>query len=63
MAMALRKRFGPDLPVIVVAGGRSHVVAANVTAVQYELVWKPTRPAEFRALTTHLLRTVSVPNA
>ncbi|ODR99995.1 hypothetical protein AUC68_02510 [Methyloceanibacter methanicus] len=61
MVRALRERFGPELPAIVVTGDRSHAVAADVTAAQCELLCKPTRPAELRALMTHLLRAASAP--
>ena len=58
---ALRARFGPNLPAVVVTGDQSPAVAADVKAAQSELLRKPTRPAELRALMTHLLGTVSAP--
>jgi len=58
---ALRERFGDSLPAVVVTGDRSHAVAADVKAAQCELLRKPTRPAELRALMTHLLGKVTAP--
>jgi CheY-like chemotaxis protein len=52
---ALRARFGHNLPAVVVTGDWSPAVAADVSAAQCELLRKPTRPAELRALMTHLL--------
>ncbi|MDJ0512977.1 MAG: ATP-binding protein [Methyloceanibacter sp.] len=56
---ALRDRFGPTFPVVVVTGDWSPAVAADVAGAQCELLRKPTRPAELRALMTHLLGTHS----
>ena len=52
---ALRDRFGPNIPAVVITGDRSPSVAAEVTAAKCELLHKPTKPAELRALMTHLL--------
>ena len=52
---ALRARFGSDFPAVVVTGDWSPAVAADVAAAQCELLRKPTRPAELRAIMTHLL--------
>ena len=54
---ALRSRFGADFPAVVVTGDWSPEVAADVAAAGCELLRKPTRPAELRALMTHLLGT------
>lgn len=60
---ALRERFDPDLPAVVVTGDWSPSVAADVSAAGCELLRKPTRPAELRALMTHLLGMFSAPGA
>ncbi len=60
---ALRARFGPNFPALVVTGDWSPGVAADVSAAQCELLRKPTRPAELRALMTHLLGEYSVSGA
>ena len=48
---------------LVVTGDWSPGVAADVSAAQCELLRKPTRPAELRALMTHLLGEYSVSGA
>jgi signal transduction histidine kinase len=58
---ALRERFGADFPAVVVTGDWSPEVAADVNAAGCELLRKPTRPAELRALMTHLLGTYAGP--
>lgn len=60
---ALRDRFGADFPAVVVTGDWSPEVAADVTEAGCELLRKPTRPAELRALMTHLLGTQAGPKA
>lgn len=60
---ALRDRFGPNIPAVVVTGDRSQSVAADVTAARCELLHKPTKPAELRALMTHLLGAFSTVHA
>jgi two-component system, sensor histidine kinase len=60
---ALRERFGADFPAVVVTGDWSPEVAADVNAAGCELLRKPTRPAELRALMTHLLGTYAGPKA
>lgn len=60
---ALRDRFGADFPAVVVTGDWSPEVAADVSAANCELLRKPTRPAELRALMTHLLGTYGAPKA
>ncbi len=60
---ALRERFGADFPAVVVTGDCSPEVAADVNAAGCELLRKPTRPAELRALMTHLLGTYAGPKA
>jgi len=52
---ALREHFGPGIPAIVLTGDRSAVIAAAVSASKCEMMHKPVRPAELRALMTHLL--------
>ena len=53
---ALRSHFGEPLPALVVTADDSAAVEARVAAAGLELVQKPVRPAELRALTAHLLR-------
>lgn len=59
----LRDRFGSDFPAVVVTGDWSPEVAADVSAAKCELLRKPTRPAELRALMTHLLGAYAGPKA
>lgn len=46
---------GPDIPAVVITADRSPAVAANVLAAGCELMHKPLKPAELRALMSHLL--------
>ncbi|MEM7191703.1 MAG: hybrid sensor histidine kinase/response regulator, partial [Pseudomonadota bacterium] len=58
---ALRERFGPKLPAVVVTGDRSSEAAARITNADCELLCKPTKPAELRSLMSHLLGASSQP--
>lgn len=51
----LRGRAGPDIPVVVITADRGQSIAAEVQAAGCELMHKPVKPAELRALMTHLL--------
>lgn len=52
---SLRERFGANVPAVVMTGDRSAVIAAAVTGTGCELMHKPIKPAELRALMSHLL--------
>ena len=52
---SLRQAVGPDVPAVVMTGDRSPAVAADVMAAGCELMHKPIKPAELRALMAHLL--------
>jgi signal transduction histidine kinase/CheY-like chemotaxis protein len=60
---ALRERVGPNVPAIVMTGDRSADIAAEVMAAGYELMHKPIKPAELRALMSHLLGESRAPKA
>ena len=51
----VRRLAGHDLPAVVLTADRSPAVAADVLAAGCELMHKPIKPAELRALMTHLL--------
>lgn len=51
----LRDRFGPDIPAIILTADRSQPVAEIIREARCELMNKPARPAELRALVSHLL--------
>ncbi|MDX2287705.1 MAG: hybrid sensor histidine kinase/response regulator [Hyphomicrobiaceae bacterium] len=51
----LRRSFGDDLPAIVVTADHSAATAAAAELSACEILRKPVRPAELRALMTHLL--------
>ncbi|RAI57334.1 ATP-binding response regulator [Roseicella frigidaeris] len=51
----LRRRFGAELPAIVVSADHSEEVAAASRRAGCELLRKPVRPAALRALMAHLL--------
>jgi len=53
---SLREFVGPDVPAVVITGDRGLETAANVTAAGCELMHKPIKPAELRALMAHLLK-------
>ncbi len=52
---ALREQFGIAVPAIVITADRAPAVAENVRQAECELLLKPVRPAELRALMLHLL--------
>lgn len=52
---ALRERLGADIPAIVLTGDRGEGVAEAISKSECEMMYKPIRPAELRALMTHLL--------
>jgi CheY-like chemotaxis protein len=60
---ALRERVGPNVPAIVMTGDRSADIAAEVMAAGYELMHKPIKPAELRALMSHLFGESRAPKA
>ena len=51
----LRNSFGSRLPAIVITADRSSEIAAATRALSCEILHKPVRPAELRALMQHLL--------
>lgn len=51
----LRHRFGWDIPAVVVTADWSDEVAREVAAASVELMRKPVKPAELRALMAHIL--------
>jgi signal transduction histidine kinase len=51
----LRRRAGPDVPAVIITADRGASIAAEVQAAGCELMHKPVKPAELRALMTHLL--------
>lgn len=51
----LRDRFGPELPAVILTADRSDPVAETIRAAGCELMNKPARPAELRALVSHML--------
>jgi signal transduction histidine kinase len=51
----VRSRFGSAVPAIILTADRSRDTAAAVKSRQCELMLKPVRPAELRALVSHLL--------
>ncbi|MHA1517534.1 MAG: ATP-binding response regulator [Alphaproteobacteria bacterium] len=60
---ALREKVGPDIPAIVMTGDRGLDIAAQVMAAGCELMHKPIKPAELRALMAHLLGEFRAPKA
>ncbi|MDP4025704.1 hybrid sensor histidine kinase/response regulator [Methylobacterium sp. NEAU 140] len=54
-AAYLRDRCGADLPVIVTTADHTPEIEARVVAIGAELVRKPIKPAQLRALLTHML--------
>ncbi|MEJ1157401.1 ATP-binding protein [Prosthecomicrobium sp. N25] len=53
---ALRSRFGRAIPAVVVTADYSDAVAGEVAAANAELMRKPVKPAELRALMAHILQ-------
>ncbi len=51
----VRRLAGGDIPAVVLTADHSTAVAADVLAAGCELMHKPIKPAELRALMTHLL--------
>lgn len=51
----VRHRFGSAVPAIILTADRSRDTAAAIKSRQCELMLKPVRPAELRALVSHLL--------
>ncbi len=51
----VRRLAGRDIPAVVLTADHSTAVAADVLAAGCELMHKPIKPAELRALMTHLL--------
>jgi DNA-binding NtrC family response regulator len=51
----LRETVGPDVPAIVMTGDRGLDTVAEVMTAGCELMHKPIKPAELRALMAHLL--------
>jgi signal transduction histidine kinase len=51
----LRRRAGPDVPAVIITADRGASIAAEVQAAGCELMHKPVKPGELRALMTHLL--------
>ena len=51
----LRQEAAPDVPALVMTADRSPAIAAAVQAAGCELIHKPIKPAELRALMAHLL--------
>lgn len=49
------RRAGMEIPAVVITADRGAAIAAEVEAAGCELMHKPVRPAELRALMTHLL--------
>ncbi|MEZ5827938.1 MAG: hybrid sensor histidine kinase/response regulator [Hyphomicrobiales bacterium] len=49
------RRAGSEIPAVVITADRGAAIAAEVEAAGCELMHKPVRPAELRALMTHLL--------
>ncbi|MBH0238620.1 NahK/ErcS family hybrid sensor histidine kinase/response regulator [Methylobrevis albus] len=52
---ALRARLGRDVPVVVVTADHGPAVAAAARAIGAEILNKPVKPAELRALLAHIL--------
>ncbi len=52
---AIRAHHGADVPAIVITADHSHDVTERVTKAGCEILRKPVRPAELRALMQHLL--------
>lgn len=52
---ALRERIGGSVPAIVLTGDHGAGIAEAISASGCEMIYKPIRPAELRALMTHLL--------
>ena len=53
---ALYDLVGPDSPTVVITGDHSAEIASGVAGAGCELMHKPIKPAELRALMAHLLR-------
>lgn len=53
---ALRRRFGWDIPAIVITADYGDEVAGQIAAASAERMLKPVKPAELRALMTHILQ-------
>ncbi len=51
----LRAKWGQNLPVIVITADHDHTTTERVLAANCELLHKPVRPAELRALIKHML--------
>ncbi len=51
----LRRLTGRNVPSVILTADRSPAVVAAVGAAGWELIYKPIKPAELRALMTHLL--------
>jgi len=51
----VRRLTGRDIPSVILTADRSPAIAVAVNAVGCELMYKPIKPAELRALMTHLL--------
>lgn len=52
----LRKRFGRDIPAILVTGDTAPETLQRITQAGLPLLHKPLRPAKLRALLTHLIQ-------
>ena len=51
----IRRNWGREIPVIVITADHATETAEQVTAADCELLYKPVRPSELRALVQHML--------
>lgn len=54
--LQLRRRFGRDIPAIVVTGDTAPDTILRISQAGFPLLHKPLRPAKLRALLTHLIQ-------
>ncbi|HET9462417.1 MAG TPA: ATP-binding protein [Thiobacillus sp.] len=57
----LRKKFGHDIPAIVVTGDTAPDTILHISQAGFPLLHKPLRPANLRALLTHLIQQARPP--
>lgn len=57
----LRKKFGHDIPAILVTGDTAPETILRISQAGFPLLHKPLRPAKLRALLTHLIQQARAP--
>lgn len=57
----LRKKFGRDIPAILVTGDTAPETILRISQAGFPLLHKPLRPAKLRALLTHLIQQARAP--